>query len=157
MVWFLGLYRKKPQRNHDLWLPKNKRKFFFSHFQHEILMQELQYNVLFFEWFCSYVLIKQKRFSKKNAKKWHSNAKTVINVFFLHWFCSWLFTWSFRKNLEKSLMTFQCQDWYVFFLHWFCSWLFMKLQQKKLEEIFDGISMPRLGYKVLLSNWLFLT
>ena len=58
------------------------------------------------------------------------------------------------KKYMKSLMSLiVCHN--VFFSFWFVlefSWSF----SKKLEEIFNGISMPRLGYKVLLSNWLFL-
>ena len=65
------------------------------------------------------------------------------------------FTWIFSKKLYEIFNIFNCVSRCVL-LFLICSWLFMKLQQKKLEEIFNGISMPRLGYKVLLSNWLFL-
>ena len=110
-------------------------------------------------------------FSKKNrGNHWlHFDAKAVcdtayssqIDLFLDFWWsCSKQleedFSWIFSKKLNEICNVLSCMS-HCVLLFFIFSWLFMKLQQKKQEKTFNGISMPRLWYKVLLSNWLFLT
>ena len=101
-----------------------------------ILKPRLWYNVLLSKWFISWLFMKLQQTNRRRL------------------FISNESSWIFSKNTVSLMSLIVCH--YVSSL--FDLFLtFHEASAKMLEEIFNGISMPWLGYKVLLSNWLFLT